>query len=646
MEIRNVRPAGRITDSLEMTTLGVYGTLAAQSRDLQHTALCPFLTRKRTVDRARGLLDLAKLPEIDVITGDWMSEADMTVNGLKRSQLKKTVGSIRDLGSAREGYHSNFLGKIEPALKHLAQNGTKVVCNAGGSNAHGLAEALKELVEKQGLRLRVAWVEGDDVSEPVLELHRSKSAPMTNITTGKDISTWEFDPICAQCYLGAHGIARALQDSDIVICGRVADSSPCIGAAIWWHGWADDDFQALGSALVAGHLTECSTYATGGGFSGFKRYQGDYTDLGFPLAHISHNGDFEISLEPGKDGEVSVETLTTQLIYEIQGPLYYNSSVVADLKDIQMQNVGSNRVKVTGVQGLPPPPTTKAGITAFGGYRAEYHVYLTGLDIEEKAAMVKAQTLAAMGPKVQKQFKLLKFHIAGRPDPQARTQDAATVDLRIYAQAADPELLSPEKFLTWCKMNILQSCPGLTPASDSRQGTAKPYYEYWPTLFPQKYVQEVVHLHDGTAVQIPSPTRTKTYSTQQQSYDPIDILPKETWGPMVLVPLGHVVLGRSGDKSSDANLGLFVRHDDEWDWLRMTFTISKLKELLGDDYIGKPIDRFEMPHLKAVHFLLRDHLDRGYNSGADLDCLGKNLVEYIRAKAIEVPVKFVDRGQI
>ncbi|KAK4934555.1 hypothetical protein LTR10_024213 [Elasticomyces elasticus] len=305
------------------------------------------------------------------------------------------MGSIGDLRSAREGYHSNFLGKIELALKHLAQNNIKVV----------------------------------------LLSRRS-------------------------------GIARALEDSDIVICGRVADSSPCISAAIWWHGRAKDNFPALGSALVAGYLTECSTYTIGGGFSGFKKYQGKYTDLGFPLAYISHNGDFEISLEPGKDGEVSVETLITQLIYEIQGPLYYNSSVVPVLEDIRMENVGSNRVKVIGVQGLPPLLTTKASTIAFGGYRAEYHVYLIGLDIEEKAAMVKAQTLAAMGSDVQKQFKLLKFHIAGKPDPQARTQDAATVDLRIYVQAADPELLAPEKFLTWCKINILQSCPGLTPATD------------------------------------------------------------------------------------------------------------------------------------------------------------------------------------
>ncbi|KAK5020879.1 hypothetical protein LTS07_011381 [Exophiala sideris] len=309
----------------------------------------------------------------------------------------------------------------------------------------------------------------------------------------------------------------------------------------------------------------------------------------YHFTHISHTGEFKISKKPGKDGEVSVETLTSQLVYEIQG-----------------------------IRGLPPPPNTKVGITAFGGYRAEYHVYLTSLYIEEKAAMVKAQAIAAMRPEMYRKFMLLKFHIAGSPNPDARTQDAATVDLRIFAQTDDPELLGPEKFLLWCKM------------------------EQHPA---RSVVDERVHLHNGEIISFPSADVTKTYPTQQKSYDP-DMAQSDQWGPTVRTPLGSIVLGRSGDKSSDANLGLFVRHDDEWDWLRSTFTLAKLKELLADDYAGKPINRFELPNLRAVHFLLHDHLDRGYNARAGLDCLGKKLVEYIRAKIIDVPERFLKRGRI
>ena len=580
-----------------------------------------------------------------MITGDWMSEADMTVNGSLRSQLKKDLASINALGQSRQGYHSNFLIKVQPALKYLAQNRTKVVCNAGGSNPHGLAEELKEMIQKQDLNLRVGWIEGDDVSEVVFDLIHSKKAKLTNITTGKDIEEWQFDPISAQCYLGAFGIAQALDHCDIVICGRVADSSPCIGAAMWWHRWTRDNIQELACSLVAGHLIECSSYVTGGCYSGFKKWKGRAVDLGFPIAHIDSKGVVEITKEPGKDGEVSVETVTSQLLYEIQGPLYYNSLVVASLENIRLEEVGVDRVRVTGIEGLPPPPTTKVGITAFGGYRAEYHIYLAGADIGEKAEMVKNQTLAAMGPDAQKQFSVLQFQVIGKPDPDALTQDAATVDMRIFAQTQNQELLAQDKFLTWCKMNVLQGCPGLTPTTDARQGTAKPYYEYWVTLMDQKLVHERVHLPDASVIEIPAPEFTRSYPLQQRSYDPADAFPADHWGPTVRAPLGRVVLGRSGDKSSDANLGLFVRHQDEWEWLRSSFSVSKLVELLANDYKGKPIDRFELPGIKGVHFLLRDHLDGGYNAGAGLDCLGKNLVEYIRAKSVEIPVAFLDRLQ-
>jgi hypothetical protein len=107
------------------------------------------------------------------------------------------------------------------------------------------------------------------------------------------------------------------------------------------------------------------------------------------------------------------------------------------------------------------------------------------------------------------------------------------------------------------------------------------------------------------------------------------------------------VLGRSGDKASDANVGFFVRRDDEWDWLRAILTVEKIKELLGsEEYTGNRIDRFEMGNIRAVHFLLHDHLDRGYNACSKYDTLGKNVCEYIRSKWVDVPKRFLERGRV
>ena len=181
---------------------------------------------------------------------------------------------------------------------------------------------------------------------------------------------------------------------------------------------------------------------------------------------------------------------------------------------------------------------------------------------------------------------------------------------------------------------------------DMRQAVGKPFFEYWVALFPQDHCQHEVHLHSGETLTISPPSTTRIYPRQQESYDTDSPLPFNYWGPTVQAPLGYVVHGRSGDKSSDCNVGLFVRHSDEWDWLRSLLSIAKIKELLSDEYRGGKIDRFEVSTLNAVHFLLRDHLDRGANSSSSYDILGKNVCEYLRAKYVDIPQRFLDRGKI
>jgi hypothetical protein len=600
------------------------------------------------------LKDLAQNPDIDVIVGDWMSEANMTVRGAERRALQarsskapvESGSAALYLSKTRNGYDPYFLEQLEPALPFLAKNGTRLACNAGASNPAGLAEAVRKMISQAGLNLKVAWVEGDDVSDVVLDLI-AKGEKFPSLPTGQDLKDWGFDPVCAQSYLGGTGIAKALEaGADIIVCGRISDASACVAACMWWYSWTrEDNIDELAGALVAGHCTECSTYITGGCYSAFKSFDKKYTDLAFPIAYIEANGEFELTMEDDRDGEMSVGTVSSQLLYEIQGPLYYNSDVVAHFENIKVAQIGKDRVRVTGVKGSPPPPTTKVGITAKGGYRAEFHYYLTGLDIKEKAEMIELQTKAVMGKDIEK-FHCLTFTLAGTVPEDPKTQDEATVDFRIFAQSRDPDVLKNDKFASWCKSNILQSYPGGTPNTDIRQSIGKPYFEYWVTLLPQYLIEERAHLPDDTVVTMRAPTMTKEYSRQQPSYDTMNPVPLESFGPTTRAPLGYIVMGRSGDKSSDANVGFFVRYQDEWDWLRSLLSLHKIKELLGKEYTGKRIDRFEMPGIRAVHFLLWDHLDRGYNSCSKFDSLGKNLVEFLRAKYVEIPNTFLQRGRI
>ncbi|GAA5820255.1 hypothetical protein JCM3770_003155 [Rhodotorula araucariae] len=477
-------------------------------------------------------------------------------------------------------------------------------------------DVLNGLNAWEGLNLSVAWVSGDEVWDKLSEEIKADASTYVSLTTEKDIKQWGEEPICAQAYLGGFGVAAAFeQGADIVICGRVADASPLIGAAAWWHVWTRDSIDELAGAFVAGHFTEC-------------HLSNRWTSIGYPLVDIHADGSSVVGLEPGQDGLVDVATCTAQLVYEIQGPLYYNSDVVADLRTVQFEQVGPNRVRVFGTKGDRLPPTFQVSITARGGYQAECRYFLCGLDITEKAAMTEAQVRNGL-PDLSK-LSLLKCMVTGTSGVNPDSQDEATVEFRVFAQAHESETLEPANFLRPISDQIMQGYPGSTFDVDNHMAVPKPFYEYFVTMMPQSRIEHQAHLlNSKQTIDIPPPT------------------PLSSYGPTMTGPLGWIVHGRSDDKGSDANAGVFVRQDDEYQWLKDLLTIDKVKTLLGQDYKdGKRIERFELPHLKAVHFLLKDHLDRGVASLSTYDVLGKNVAEYLRCKHVELPRKFLERGKI
>ncbi|KIV83126.1 hypothetical protein PV11_05179 [Exophiala sideris] len=602
-------------------------------------------------DRQRSILSFAKDNDVDVIVGDWMSEMTMSWHGVaKKEQLAKGLTDAERTGL----FDPSFMSTFSPALPHLQERGIKVAVNAGASDSEMLANLVAKTVKEKGLSLKVAWIQGDEVMDVVQRLLK-EGEKFENICFGGNLEDWPFEPLAAQCYLGGAGIAEAFRNgADIVICGRVSDAAPTVGAALWWHGWdRNKDFDQLASSLVAGHLIECSTYVTGGYYSGFKDLFDGCEDHGFPIAAINADGSFTLEKEPNTGGEMSVGTATSQLMYEIQGPQYYGSDVVAVLEGIQMEQVAKDVVRVTGVKGNPPPTTTKVGLTAKGGYQAEFHYYFCGLDIEQKAEWTERQIRRSMGKNAER-FSLLKFSTNGSCPDDPKNQDVATVDFRIFVQTKHKDLVGMDKvdvpgFTRWCMENFLQSCPGASIENDLRQSAGKEFFEYWAALLPQSQVPHSVQLPwSHQSIDIPPAADLKDYGkyydTRQWSYETKNPVDLSSFGPTTRGPLGWVALGRSGDKASDANVGFFVRRDDEWDWLRSLLTIPKIKALLGPEYNGKSVERFEIPGIRAVHFMLHDHLDRGWSATSTYDGLGKNVCEYLRAKWVDIPNSFLRRG--
>src|SRR6266545_1270169 len=298
---------------------------------------------------------------VDVVTGDYLAEVTMLV--LAKVRARRPGG----------GYAGSFLRQLEPVAAEIAGRGIKVVVNACGLAGAGLA---------------VGHVEGDDLTERLPEL-LAEGHDLAHLDTGTPFASWGHQPLTANAYLGGFGIAAALAaGADVVVTGRVADASLVSGAAAWWWGWTPGEHDALAGAVVAGHVIECGAQATGGNFSGFREIA-DLTHPGFPLAEIGRDGSSVITKHPGAGGAVTVDTVTAQLLYEVDGPGYLNPDVVARLDTVRLEPEGTDRVRIGGVAGLPPPPTTKLAVTGLGGWRNAATLVLTGLDVDAKAALAE-----------------------------------------------------------------------------------------------------------------------------------------------------------------------------------------------------------------------------------------------------------------
>lgn len=242
---------------------------------------------------------------------------------------------------------------------------------------------VEELIRPQKLDLVVAYVEGDDLMHKVQEWIRSDRLPHIdhanpNVNLASNMTSFLSDAeampvVSANAYLGMRAIRRGLQEgADIIICGRVADASPVVGAAAWWHGWEDSHFDALAGALIAGHIIECSSYATGSNFAGFASYPVDeLINFALPIVEVEHTGESVVTKHehPDWNGFVTEDTVKCQLLYELQGIKYLHSDVKADLTHVTVRQESKDRVRVSGMKGYPPPPTTKLAIFYKAGYQ-------------------------------------------------------------------------------------------------------------------------------------------------------------------------------------------------------------------------------------------------------------------------------------
>jgi hypothetical protein len=547
-------------------------------------------------DRLTAMREMLEGGPLDVLTGDYLAELTMLILG---------KDTMRDPSL---GYARTFVQQLEDCLGLALERGVKIVSNAGGLNPAGLADKLREVATGLGLSPQIAHVEGDDV--------RALGFP---------------GALTANAYLGGFGIATALaQGADIVVTGRVTDASVVVGPAVAHFGWTPESYDELAGAVVVGHVLECGTQATGGNFSGFRSLRHTGQPLGFPLAEIAADGSSVITKHDGTGGAVTVDTVTAQLVYEIQSTRYLGPDVTTLLDSIRLEEVGTDRVAITGVRGEAPPEQLKVCVNELGGFRNTVELVLTGLDIDAKADWVREQLTPVLTAKT------VSWTRTALPPPDADTEEGASCLLRCTVMDSEADPVG--KAFTGPAVELaLASYPGFTMTAPP--GRPTPYGIYRPEYVDRSAVTHTVVQADGSRQVVPDPTTfgagaPDTGHRPSPYPAPADSLTRRA-------PLGTFVHARSGDKGGDANLGLWVAHDgsdkyaDRVTWLAKLITPKKLRELVPEA-AELDVQVYVLPHLGAVNVLIRGLLGEGVAASTRFDPQAKGLGEWVRSRIVHI----------
>ncbi|MFC8429654.1 acyclic terpene utilization AtuA family protein [Streptomyces sp. NPDC057253] len=540
-------------------------------------------------DRFDALREMLTGGELDVLTGDYLAELTMLILGRDR---------LKDPGA---GYARTFLRQLEECLGLAHERGVRIVTNAGGLNPSGLADRIRELADRLGLPVRVAHVEGDDLTAR----HPGSLA--------------------AHAYLGGFGIAAALREgADVVVTGRVTDAALVTGPAAAHFGWGPGEYDRLAGAVVAGHVLECGTQATGGNYAFFAEGARDLRRPGFPLAELHEDGTAVITKHPGTGGFVDVGTVTAQLLYETQGARYAGPDVTTRLDTVRLTQDGPDRVRITGVRGEAPPPTLKVGLNRLGGFRNEVAFVLTGLDIEAKAALVREQLEPVLAKVAD-----VRWDLARTDRPDADTEETASALLRLVVRDADQEVVG--RALSGAAVELaLASYPGFHVLAPPGKGS--PYGVFEEVYVPHGAVDHVAVLHDGRRIPVAPPQETAVLEEVPQPPLPEPLAA----GPVARAPLGLVAGARSGDKGGNANIGVWARTDEAWRWLAHTLTVDRLRELLPET-AELTVTRHDLPHLRALNFVVESILGEGVAAQHRFDPQAKALGEWLRSRHLDIP---------
>jgi hypothetical protein len=582
-------------------------------------------------DAARATPQLLNTDGLDYIVYDYLAEITMSI--MARARLK----------DAGRGFATDFVSAaMKPNLAVIAERGIKVISNAGGVNPQACVQALEAEIEAQGLDLKVACVLGDDL---LGEKETFQSNDATEMFSGEVFPDPE-KVLSINAYLGAFPIAEALLlGADIVVTGRCVDSAVTLGACIHAFGWGREDYDKLAMGSLAGHILECGPQATGGNFTDWEDVPG-ISDIGYPIAEVSSDGSFVCTKPEGTGGLVSVGTVCEQMLYEIGDPqAYFLPDVVCDFSTAFIEQIGANRVQVTGATGRPAPNTYKTSATYADQFRGGTYMSFYGIDADKKARALTAAVLEAARN---------TFNAFGMPDfsetsievmgTECQYGEYSEVDsareVVVKLAAKHPDALGIGILLKEAVGLGLATPPGLSGFAGSRPSPS-PVVRLFSCTVPKAHVKVTIQMGD------------KSQTCSEVHGEPLDIAAIErpetpladTSQDSVKVPLIKLAWGRSGDKGNKANVGIIARKAEYlpyiWEALPESVVTDRFDHFLESTEEGN-VERYLLPGSFAINFLLHDVLGGGGVASIRNDPQGKGYAQILLSCPVSVPTALAE----
>ncbi|MEY4630373.1 MAG: hypothetical protein RIQ81_493 [Pseudomonadota bacterium] len=568
---------------------------------------------------------------LDYISMDFLAEVTMSIMQKQRANDPKL------------GYARDFLGMLEEVLPDIMKSGTRIITNAGGVNPQGCAEAITALGRKLGLSPRVAIVYGDDILSDIPRL-QGEGCDFRNMESGSAFTGVASRIESANIYFGAAPVADALKwEPNIIVTGRVTDTGITIGAMLHEFGWAPTDWDKLAHGVVAGHIIECGTQATGGNFTDWRKVP-SFSNMGFPIIEVHRDGTFYVTKHPGSGGLVSTDTVREQLFYEMGNPhSYITPDVVADFATIRLEQAGADRVKVSGIRGYEPTPLYKVSMAYADGFKSLGAIAISGPDARAKAEAFARIFWEKCGKDGLSETSTEYFGWNACHRSLGGMDDGNEILLRLGARSADEKKL--RRFGKLIPSLILSGPPGVCVLGGVPK--AQEIVSYWPALMPKSAVRpKIAMCEEGRGIH----SETVVPPEQSGKFDPARFKPDQVadrascdiktamqiQANPEATALSAICLGRSGDKGDMANIGIMARSAKAYDFLGSYLTAQRVKDLFQELCHGS-VTRYALPNMSGFNFLLDEALGGGGTVTLRTDAQGKTFAQALLRHKTLIP---------